>query len=86
MCSLPSSHYLPSVILGGKTVRLELNTVLKQNLFTCPGLRGESVREQMSRSLENLACSEVDIFYLHVPDHDTPIEDTLHAVNALHQG
>jgi aflatoxin B1 aldehyde reductase len=27
----------------------------------------------------------VDIFYLHMPDHNTPVEETLQACNQLHK-
>jgi aflatoxin B1 aldehyde reductase len=41
---------------------------------------------QLNKSLESLGTSSVDIFYLHMPDPNTRIEDTLSAVNELYQG
>ncbi|CAM9743591.1 unnamed protein product, partial [Phaeothamnion confervicola] len=49
------------------------------------GLRPELVEEQLRKSLKALKTDKVELFYLHAPDHDTPIEATLAAVNALHQ-
>ena len=42
--------------------------------------------EQTRRSLEKLQLPSVDIFYLHAPDHETPIEETLEAVQQLYTG
>lgn len=40
----------------------------------------------MNVSLERLKKDCVDLFYLHAPDHATPIEETLAAVNHLYKG
>lgn len=40
----------------------------------------------MNVSLERLKKDCVDLFYLHAPDHATPIEETLAAVNHLYRG
>ena len=37
-------------------------------------------------SLQRLKKDYVDLFYLHAPDHKTPIEETLEAVGRLHKG
>ena len=58
----------------------------KANPWNKKTLSAASVKEQMSLSLASLQSSSVDIFYLHAPDHTTPLEDTLQAVNTLHQG
>lgn len=46
----------------------------------------ESVLKQVNTSLSSLQMSSVDILYLHGPDHNTPIEETLSACQQLHQG
>ena len=46
----------------------------------------EGITEQLKTSLTNLQTSCVDIFYLHAPDHNTPIEETLAAVQQLYTG
>ena len=33
----------------------------------------------------DLMVKKVDVFYLHAPDHNVPIEETLTAVNALYK-
>ena len=55
------------------------------------GLTRTSVLNQGHQSLASLKLTPslssppLDIFYLHAPDHSTPIMDTLSAVHALHQ-
>jgi aflatoxin B1 aldehyde reductase len=52
-----------------------------------PSVRGnlgpEAIREQLEGSLDRLRLEFVDLFYLHQPDLDTPIEKTLGACAEL---
>lgn len=48
-------------------------------------LRAEHVIEQLNTSLENLKMDQVKIFYLHSPDHKTPLEETLKACQTLYE-
>ena len=50
------------------------------------GMKFDQVLEQMKVSLERLQLPSVDILYLHAPDHDTPIEETLRACQQLYEG
>ena len=50
------------------------------------GLKYDRVLEQLNESLKRLKRDSVDLFYLHAPDHNTPIEETLEAVNQLYKG
>ncbi|GLI76869.1 hypothetical protein PoHVEF18_005147 [Penicillium ochrochloron] len=45
----------------------------------------EDVRRGLTNSLKALQSEDVDIFYLHAPDRNTPFEETLSEVNKLHQ-
>jgi aryl-alcohol dehydrogenase-like predicted oxidoreductase len=47
------------------------------------GLSRARLRSAIDESLRRLGTDWVDIYYLHVPDHDTPIEETLDAVAEL---
>jgi aryl-alcohol dehydrogenase-like predicted oxidoreductase len=47
------------------------------------GLSPEVMRRELAGSLERLGLSYVDIYYLHVPDHATPIEQSLGAMKEL---
>nr|XP_051713993.1 aflatoxin B1 aldehyde reductase member 3 isoform X3 [Oryctolagus cuniculus] len=45
----------------------------------------DTIRSQLETSLKRLQCPRVDLFYLHLPDHTTPVEETLRACHQLHQ-
>jgi aryl-alcohol dehydrogenase-like predicted oxidoreductase len=47
------------------------------------GLRRERLMSAIDESLKRLDTEWVDIYYLHVPDHDTPIEESLDAIAEL---
>ena len=49
-----------------------------------PSLRPAEVERQLTGSLQRLGCDAVDLFYLHSPDNDTPLELTLEACARLH--
>ncbi len=42
-----------------------------------------AIRKQLEKSLKKLAMDCVDIYYLHKPDPNTPLEDTLGALNDM---
>ncbi|XP_075802513.1 aldo-keto reductase family 7 member A3-like [Microtus pennsylvanicus] len=48
-------------------------------------LKPDDVRFQLETSLKRLQCPRVDLFYLHYPDQNTPIEETLQVCHQLHQ-
>jgi aflatoxin B1 aldehyde reductase len=53
---------------------------------TEPGThKPEKLKELFGTSLKELDTDAVDIFYLHAPDHSTPFEETLGAINELHK-
>jgi len=58
----------------------------KANPWSGEGLKYDGVLEQLNISLKRLKRDSVDLFYLHAPDHNTPIEETLKAVNHLYKG
>lgn len=47
------------------------------------GLSKEAVLRAADRSLARLGMDAVDLYYLHAPDHATPIEDTLSGIAEL---
>ncbi|HEY1692060.1 MAG TPA: aldo/keto reductase [Polyangiaceae bacterium] len=47
------------------------------------GLAPEVLERAIAGSLERLGTDHVDVYYLHVPDHHTPIERTLDAMKGL---
>ncbi|KAF6107412.1 aldo-keto reductase family 7 member A2 [Phyllostomus discolor] len=69
--------------LGGGDCRVKIAT--KANPWDGKSLKPDSLRSQLETSLKRLQCPKVDLFYLHAPDHGTPVEDTLRACHQLHQ-
>uniref|UniRef100_A0ABM5EKB2 Aflatoxin B1 aldehyde reductase member 2-like isoform X2 n=1 Tax=Pogona vitticeps TaxID=103695 RepID=A0ABM5EKB2_9SAUR len=57
----------------------------KANPLEGKTLRAESVRAQLDTSLQRLQRQSVDLFYLHMPDRETPVEETLRACDQLHK-
>lgn len=64
---------------------MTVSIATKANPWNGKTLKPESVRSQLETSLQRLRTDCVDLFYLHAPDHQTPIQDTLRACNELHK-
>ncbi|XP_064392716.1 aflatoxin B1 aldehyde reductase member 3-like [Halichondria panicea] len=62
----------------------QLSVGTKINQFGEYTFKKECVYEQANKCLTNLQTSCVDILYLHSPDHATPIEETLEAMQQLY--
>ncbi|XP_077007175.1 aflatoxin B1 aldehyde reductase member 4-like [Tamandua tetradactyla] len=69
--------------LGTSDCRVKIAT--KANCLEGNSLKPDSLRSQLETSLKRLQCPKVDLFYLHMPDHGTPVEETLQACHQLHQ-
>lgn len=65
-------------LLQGRRERVRIAT--KVGWWRKEGLSAERVRASLDESLGRLGTDHVDLYYLHVPDHDTPIEATLEGV------
>ncbi|XP_067423633.1 aflatoxin B1 aldehyde reductase member 2 [Emydura macquarii macquarii] len=76
-----SERILGALLAGGGGPAVKVAT--KANPWEGKTLTPESVRSQLETSLERLQMKSVDLFYLHAPDHDTPVEQTLRACNEL---
>jgi aryl-alcohol dehydrogenase-like predicted oxidoreductase len=49
------------------------------------GLSRDRLFRALDESLARLKTDVIDIYYLHVPDHDTPIDETLDAIAELYE-
>ena len=49
------------------------------------GLTDKGIRNQLQVSLSRLQCKSIDIYYLHWPDHNTKIEESLKTMNDLYK-
>ncbi|KAI9293358.1 Aldo/keto reductase [Neoconidiobolus thromboides FSU 785] len=75
-------------VLGQLKVQYDpMNFILATKVYpNQPGDHSpEKLRSTFETSLTALKSKNVDIFYLHAPDHNTPIEDTLAEVDKLYK-
>uniref|UniRef100_A0A3Q3WX83 NADP-dependent oxidoreductase domain-containing protein n=1 Tax=Mola mola TaxID=94237 RepID=A0A3Q3WX83_MOLML len=72
-------------VIGGMNLPTTVSIATKANPWNGKTLKPESVRSQLETSLQRLQTDRVDLFYLHAPDHQNPIQDTLRACNELHK-
>ncbi|CAN9493150.1 unnamed protein product [Ophioblennius macclurei] len=72
-------------IIGKMTLPETVSIATKANPWDGKTLSPDSVRSQLETSLCRMNTDKVDLFYLHAPDHDTPIEQTLKICNQLHK-
>ncbi|KAI8143118.1 Aldo/keto reductase [Fennellomyces sp. T-0311] len=67
----------------GEVSRFKIST--KAAPFTPGAFKPEGLKEYLHASLQALKTDKIDIFYLHAPDHTTPIEETLAGVQKLYE-
>ncbi|KAM8756515.1 aflatoxin B1 aldehyde reductase member 3 isoform 1-T1 [Acanthopagrus schlegelii] len=72
-------------VIGDMNLPKTVSIATKANPWDGKTLKPESVRSQLETSLQRLRTDCVDLFYLHAPDHENPIQDTLRACNELHK-
>jgi len=60
-------------------------TATKVHPWNDNGLKPHQVKQQLVESLNRLKTDQVDLLYLHSPDPETPITDTLQACRDLHR-
>ena len=72
--------------IGKMNFRLDKNVQIatKANPWDNKLRDAAGVRMQLETSLKRLQLNSVHLFYLHAPDHKTPITETLKAVNDLY--
>lgn len=68
-------------VLAGRRDAVDVAT--KVGWWRREGLSKGRVIASLDESLGRLGMDHVDLYYLHVPDHRTPIEDTLEGVAAV---
>jgi aryl-alcohol dehydrogenase-like predicted oxidoreductase len=72
--------------LKGRRDKIILATKVRGKMGDAPneqGLSRAAVHKAIDASLARLGTDYVDVYYLHLPDVDTPIEETLEAMEAL---
>jgi len=51
----------------------------------CGSLSPQGIRTQFDISLRSLQLQKIDLFYLHAPDHATPLDQIVNTVNELYK-
>jgi aryl-alcohol dehydrogenase-like predicted oxidoreductase len=72
--------------LGPRRSRVILASKVRYKMGDAPdesGLSRAAIRKALEASLRRLGTDYLDLYYLHWPDYDTPIEETLAAVDEL---
>ncbi len=72
--------------LAGRRQRVILATKVRNKMGEGPddvGLSSAAIHKALDASLRRLQTDYVDIYYLHQPDYDVPIEETLLALDEL---
>uniref|UniRef100_H9GGS8 NADP-dependent oxidoreductase domain-containing protein n=1 Tax=Anolis carolinensis TaxID=28377 RepID=H9GGS8_ANOCA len=62
-----------------------VSVATKANPWQGQRLTAEGLRSQLEGSLARLRTPRVALFYLHAPDHQAPLHETLAACNQLHK-
>ncbi|KAJ6656867.1 hypothetical protein lerEdw1_003198 [Lerista edwardsae] len=80
-----SERILGALLAAEPGAAAVVKVATKANPWEGNSLTAGSLRYQLETSLERLQRKSVDLFYLHAPDHGTPVEETLQACNQLHK-
>jgi aryl-alcohol dehydrogenase-like predicted oxidoreductase len=70
--------------LGSRRSQVILASKVRNRMGDAPddvGLSRAAIRKALEASLKRLGTDYLDLYYLHMPDYDTPIEETLEAMD-----
>jgi aryl-alcohol dehydrogenase-like predicted oxidoreductase len=80
------SETIVGKLLKGRRDKVVLATKVRGKMGDAPdesGLSPAAIRKAIDASLQRLQTDYVDLYYLHQPDYDAPIEETLAAMDEL---
>lgn len=80
------SETIAGKLLKGRRDKVILATKVRGKMGDAPdesGLSPAAIRKAIDASLQRLQTDYVDLYYLHQPDYDVPIEETLAAMDEL---
>lgn len=84
--NLGLSEQIVAKALKGRRDKIRLATKVRGKMGDGPddiGLSAQAIAKQIDASLARLETDYVDVYYLHMPDPATPIEETLEAMARL---
>jgi 1-deoxyxylulose-5-phosphate synthase len=70
--------------LGARRSQIVLASKVRYRMSEAPddsGLSRAAIRKALEASLKRLGTDYLDLYYLHWPDYDTPVEETLEAMD-----
>jgi len=70
--------------IGGRRSQVIVASKVRNRMGEAPddvGLSRAAIRKALEASLKRLGTDYLDLYYLHMPDYDTPIEETLEAMD-----
>jgi aryl-alcohol dehydrogenase-like predicted oxidoreductase len=70
--------------LGGRRPQAIVASKVRNRMGDAPddaGLSRAAIRKALEASLKRLGTDYLDLYYLHAPDYDTPIDETLEAMD-----
>ena len=80
------SETIVGKLLKGRRDKVVLATKVRGKMGDAPdesGLSRAAIQKAIDASLQRLQTDYVDLYYLHQPDYDAPIEETLAAMDEL---
>src|SRR5690349_22632202 len=86
ICSKGLSETIVGKLLQGRRDKIVLATKVRGKMGEAPdesGLSRAAIRKAIDASLRRLQTDYVDLYYLHQPDYDVPIEETLAVMDEL---
>lgn len=84
-CAGKTEYLLGEILTEDPTLLSSMSLATKVNPFFSSSLLPDDVQEQCDATLAALQGAPVDVFYLHAPDANVEIEDTLTKVQELYE-
>ena len=78
-----ASELLLGKALSGRRDQVVLASKVRGKMPECEGLGRDAIMLSVEESLRRLQTDYLDLYYMHQPDHATPVEESLEAMDRL---